>query len=139
MAVFERWAPRLPLLRTLRRRALARAKQWLTGKQKSDGGWGEHYSGCLSATYVEHPKSQAVMTSWALLALLETVGPRIDAVRRGITWLCQAQRADGSWPQGAVNGVFFGSAMLSYRLYPTYFPLWALNRYRALVTGGPHD
>jgi lanosterol synthase len=74
------------------------------------------------------------MTSWALLALLDTVGPRAECVQRGIAWLCRAQRADGSWPEGAVNGVFFGSAMLSYRLYPAYFPLWALNRYCALVS-----
>jgi lanosterol synthase len=51
-----------------------------------------------------------------------------------VAWLCEAQEPDGSWPQGAVNGVFFGSAMLSYRLYPVYFPLWALNRYCALVS-----
>jgi hypothetical protein len=38
-----------------------------------------------------------------------------------------------------VNGVFFGSAMLSYRLYPVYFPIWALNRYRALTCDGRHD
>jgi squalene/oxidosqualene cyclase-like protein len=118
---------------------LVQAAQWLIDKQKSDGGWGEHYSGCLNATYVEHRESQAVMTSWALLALLDTVGPQAESVRRGIAWLCRAQCTDGSWPQGAVNGVFFGSAMLSYRLYPAYFPLWALNRYRALITGEPHD
>ena len=91
---------------------------------------------CLTATYVEHPESQAVMTSWALLALLDSVGPRDDSVRRGIAWLCRSQRADGSWPDGAVNGVFFGSAMLSYRLYPLYFPLWALNRYLACSSDG---
>jgi 2,3-oxidosqualene cyclase len=119
--------------------ALVRTAQWLIDKQKCDGGWGEHYSGCLNATYVEHPESQAVMTSWVLLALLDIVGPRAESVQRGIAWLCQAQRADGSWPQGAVNGVFFGSAMLSYRLYPVYFPIWALNRYRALTCGGRHD
>ena len=79
------------------------------------------------------------MTSWALLALLDIVDPRAEAVQRGIAWLCRAQGADGSWPQGAVNGVFFGSAMLSYRLYPVYFPVWALNRYRALTCGGRHD
>jgi hypothetical protein len=32
-----------------------------------------------------------------------------------------------------VNGVFFGAAMLTYRLYPVYFPLWAVNRYLALM------
>jgi lanosterol synthase len=52
------------------------------------------------------------------------------AVRRGIAWLLQAQKADGSWDPGAVAGVFFGSAMLDYRYYREYFPLWALARYR---------
>jgi lanosterol synthase len=116
--------------------ALGRAAHWLIEKQKPDGGWGEHYSGCLKATYVAHPQSQVVMTSWALLTLLEILGPRTDAVQRGITWLCHAQLSDGSWPEGAVNGVFFGSAMLTYKLYPVYFPLWALNRYCALVSDG---
>jgi lanosterol synthase len=117
---------------------LRRAAQWLMDKQRPDGGWGEHYSGCLNAMYVEHPESQPVMTSWALLALLDIVGPQAQSVRRGIAWLCHAQRADGSWPQGAVNGVFFGAAMLTYRLYPIYFPLWALNRYCALTSNASH-
>jgi hypothetical protein len=30
-----------------------------------------------------------------------------------------------------VNGVFFGSAMLDYRLYQSYFPTWALSRHAA--------
>jgi 2,3-oxidosqualene cyclase len=119
--------------------ALVSAAQWLTSKQKRDGGWGEHYSGCLNATYVEHPESQPVMTSWALLALLDTIGPQAQSVQRGIAWLCRAQQADGSWRRGAVNGAFFGSAMLSYRLYPVYFPIWALNRYCALMSNVQDD
>jgi squalene cyclase len=118
--------------------ALQRAVQWLATKQKPDGGWGEHYSGCLRATYVEHSESQAVMTSWALLALIEASDWQSETVQRGVAWLCRAQRQDGSWPEGAVNGVFFGSAMLIYRLYPLYFPLWALNRYCAVSSDGSH-
>ena len=116
---------------------LVRAAEWLIGKQKSDGGWGEHYSGCLKDRYVEHPLSQAVMTSWALLALMDVVPPDSEPVARGITWLSGHQNPDGSWPHEAVNGVFFGSAMLDYRLYKSYFPVWALARHAALTATLP--
>ena len=109
-----------------------RAAEWLMTKQRADGGWGEHFSGCLTGRYVEHPQSQVVMTSWALLALMEVLPHTAPAVTRGIEFLHSQQTADGGWPSQAVNGVFFGSAMLDYRLYKTYFPAWALARYAAL-------
>jgi len=71
-----------------------------------------------------------------LLALLEVLGPAAVPVRGGVEWLRGRQRADGSWPGQAVNGVFFGTAMLDYRLYASYFPAWALARYAALLTEG---
>jgi lanosterol synthase len=114
-----------------------RAARWLIAAQRADGGWGEHYSGCLEGRYVEHPESQVVMTAWALLALMDVVDPRSDAVSRGLAWLRQKQQPDGSWPQQAVNGVFFGSAMLDYRLYKSYFPAWALTRAAALTPTAP--
>jgi lanosterol synthase len=117
--------------------ALARAARWLIAHQRADGGWGEHWSGCREARYVEHPESQPVMTAWALLALLDVVAVDDPVVRRGVRWLLTRQRPDGGWPPGAVNGVFFGSAMLDYRLYPSYFPAWALARYVARATSSP--
>lgn len=108
---------------------LVRAAEWLVSRQKADGGWGEHYSGCLQDRYVEHPLSQVVMTSWALLALMEVMPRNSTPVKRGVAWLVEQERNDGSWHGGAVNGVFFGSAMLDYRLYKSYFPVWALARY----------
>ena len=68
------------------------------------------------------------MTSWALIALCETVGAGHPAVRRGAGWLAGRRSADGSYPREAVNGVFFGTAMLDYDLYRAYFPAWALAR-----------
>jgi lanosterol synthase len=111
---------------------LVRAAEWLVGKQKRDGGWGEHYLGCLGDRYLEHPQSQVVMTSWALLALLDVFGARHPAVERGVAWLAAQQQPDGGFPGAAQNGVFFGSAMLDYRFYKAYFPTWALARYQRL-------
>ena len=102
-------------------------------KQRADGGWGEHYSGCLTGRYVEHSQSQVVMTSWALLALMEVLPGNAAAITRGIDFLRSQQTADGGWPAQAVNGVFFGSAMLDYRLYKTYFPVWALARHAVRI------
>ena len=45
--------------------AIARALSWLRAHQKSDGGWGEHWSSCVKEEYAEHPDSQAAMTAWA--------------------------------------------------------------------------
>ncbi|MGY6216848.1 2,3-oxidosqualene cyclase [Methylolobus aquaticus] len=112
--------------------ALQRCGRWLREKQRDDGGWGEHYTSCLEGRYVEHPRSQVVMTAWALLALLECATPDDPAVRRGVEWLRSQQQPDGDWPRQAVNGVFFGAAMLDYRLYHTYFPAWALARHDRL-------
>ncbi|SRR5579871_479475 len=108
---------------------LRRIAEWLIAHQREDGGWGEHYTSCLDGVYREHSQSQAVMTAWALLALIEIGGPESSAVERGIAWLMARQSNDGIWPREAVNGVFFGSAMLDYELYRAYFPAWALARY----------
>jgi lanosterol synthase len=116
--------------------AIARAAEWLISKQKNDGGWGEHFTSCLEDRYVEHPDSQAAMTAWALLALLEVpeiCGPHEAAVRRGVACLERLQLRDGSWPRQAQAGVFFATAMLDYRLYKDNFPTWALARYASAL------
>jgi lanosterol synthase len=113
--------------------ALQRAASWLLSKQKSDGGWGEHWRSCLTDTYVEHPESQAAMTAWALMALLETQDRHHPSIAHGVAWLRRLQNGDGSWPQQSQSGIFFSTAMLDYRLYKDVFPAWVLARHARLI------
>jgi squalene/oxidosqualene cyclase-like protein len=111
--------------------ALDRAHRWLRSVQQKDGGWGEHFTGCLAGRYVASPNSLVITTAWAVLALLEIEAEPSEATRRGVDWLLAHQDPTGDWPRDSVNGVFFGTAMLDYRLYNTYFPTWALARFEA--------
>jgi squalene/oxidosqualene cyclase-like protein len=107
-----------------------RACDWLVRRQKSDGGWGEHWIGMIENRYVEHPESQVIMTAWALLTLLLAKDDRHGAIERGVKLLISRQAQNGSWPREGVAGVFFQTALLHYDLYRDYFPLWALGLFR---------
>jgi lanosterol synthase len=111
---------------------LRKAANWLIARQHADGGWGEQYTGCSHDRFVDRPESQVVQTSWAVLALMEVMPVAAEPIRRGIGWLRSKQKEDGSWEQQGVTGVFIGTAMLDYRLYPSYFPVWALARFHRL-------
>ena len=109
--------------------ALRSACQWLLDRQRDDGGWGEHHSGCMTGQYVAHHESQVIHTAWALIALLEAGDADWTAITRGIRFLIDRQCADGTWPRQDMAGVFFRTALLDYVLYRQYFPLHALGLY----------
>ncbi len=110
--------------------AVRLACRWLLNQQHSNGGWGEHHSGCLSGRYVAHEESQVIQTAWAMIALLEARDSNWNAISRGARFLLDAQQADGSWPRQEMVGVFFRTALLDYALYRMYFPLHALGLYQ---------
>ena len=114
--------------------ALRSACRWLLDRQREDGGWGEHHSGCLSGEYVPHDESQVIHTAWALIALLEAGDSNWTAITRGVQFLINRQCADGTWPKQDMAGVFFRTALLDYVLYRQYFPLHALGLYEARRT-----
>ena len=109
--------------------ALRLACRWLLDRQRPDGGWGEHHSGCLAGRYVAHEESQVIQTAWAMLALLEAGDSNWTAIAQGARFLLDTQDADGEWPRQDVAGVFFRTALLDYVLYRQYFPLHALGLY----------
>ena len=109
--------------------ALRLACRWLLDRQRHDGGWGEHHSGCLTGRYVAHTESQVIQTAWALIALIEAGDSNWTAISRGVRFLLAAQNRDGTWPGQDMAGVFFRTALLDYVLYRQYFPLHALALY----------
>ena len=109
--------------------ALRSACRWLLERQREDGGWGEHHSGCLTGRYVPHGESQVIQTAWALIALLEAGDSDWAAMSRGTRFLLDTQDAEGGWPKQDMAGVFFRTALLDYVLYRQYFPLYALGLY----------
>ena len=68
-------------------------------------------------------------TAWALLAL-HAAGEHSPAVQRGLRWLLDTQRPDGSWDEPQFTGTGFpGDFYISYELYRLVFPVSALGRY----------
>ncbi|MCB9680502.1 MAG: terpene cyclase/mutase family protein [Alphaproteobacteria bacterium] len=115
--------------------AVQRAVRFLDDLALPDGGWGEHVDACRLQRPVPTERAQPVQTAWALLALQEAGATDHPAYRRGLAWLLAAQRADGTFVQEHVTGVFNGTCSIHYDAYPAVFPLWALARARAEVRG----
>ncbi|HEX4724205.1 MAG TPA: squalene--hopene cyclase [Pseudonocardiaceae bacterium] len=108
---------------------IRRAVRWLRQHQNADGGWGEDLRSYVDDKWHGRGTSTASQTAWALLALL-AAGERGDDVRRGVTWLADTQRPDGTWDEPHFTGTGFpGDFYINYHLYRLVFPLSALGRY----------
>ncbi|MDT4935523.1 MAG: squalene-hopene/tetraprenyl-beta-curcumene cyclase [Pseudonocardiales bacterium] len=109
--------------------SIRRAVGWLERHQNDDGGWGEDLRSYDDDAWRGRGASTPSQTAWALLALLE-VDPHTTAVRRGIDWLVDRQRADGGWDEDPFTGTGFpGAFYISYEMYRLVFPLSALGRF----------
>ncbi|HEY7264927.1 MAG TPA: squalene--hopene cyclase, partial [Trebonia sp.] len=115
-----------------------RAVAWLEAHQNADGGWGEDLRSYDDpAGWSGRGASTASQTAWALLALLAAGERDSEATSRGIRWLAETQRPDGTWDEPQFTGTGFpGDFYLNYHLYRLAFPLSALGRY---VRGSTHD
>jgi squalene-hopene/tetraprenyl-beta-curcumene cyclase len=110
---------------------IRRAVGWLEAHQNADGGWGEDLRSYDDpAAWSGRGASTASQTAWALLALLAAGEREGQAVERGVRWLAQTQRQDGTWDEPQFTGTGFpGDFYLNYHLYRLAFPVSALGRF----------
>ena len=113
---------------------IRRAVAWLEQHQNPDGGWGEDLRSYDDQALGGRGESTASQTAWALLALLAAGERENPATERGIRWLAETQRDDGTWDEPWFTGTGFpGDFYINYHLYRLAFPVSALGRY---VNGG---
>ncbi len=109
--------------------AIERAARWLKAVQNSDGGWGESCRGYETEQF-ERADSTPSQTAWAVLGLIAAGKARSSEVARGVRWLKENQRPDGTWDETITTGTGFPRVFyISYHLYRDYFPVLALGAY----------
>lgn len=121
--------------------AIERARNFVRVRQRPDGAWSESWRSCLEDRFVDGDDAHPTQTAWALMTLLEGDAAPDESVARGVEALASMQRG-GDWDSPMMSGVFFRTALLDYRLYRRFFPVWALalhekTRVRNTVTPTP--
>jgi squalene-hopene/tetraprenyl-beta-curcumene cyclase len=101
--------------------------KWLLKVQNKDGGWGESCHSYVDESFAGVGKSTASQTAWAINALQLAGYAQHPAVEKGLSWLCEHQRADGTWDEPECTGTGFPRDFyINYHLYRHYFPVMAL-------------
>jgi squalene-hopene/tetraprenyl-beta-curcumene cyclase len=115
--------------------AVTRAADWLASVQNTDGGWGESCASYVVEHFVPAPSTPS-QTAWALLGLIAAGRGGSEPVRRGLQYLIDTQKPDGTWDESLATGTGFPNVFyLQYTLYRNYFPLLALAKARDALGG----
>ncbi|HRX78279.1 MAG TPA: prenyltransferase/squalene oxidase repeat-containing protein [Pirellulaceae bacterium] len=118
--------------------AIQRGVQWLLDCQQPSGGWGESASSYDDPSLKGQGSVTASQTAWALLGLIDAGLKDHRAVHRGIQFLVDQQQADGSWHETEFTGTGFPRVFyLRYHMYPMYFPLLAIARWKRSLLSHP--
>ncbi len=115
---------------------IRRAVNWIRSRQNLDGGWGETCESYQEPSLAGIGETTPSQTGWALLSLMAAGEVNCSAVARGVQYLIDSQKADGTWDEEQYTGTGFPKFfMIKYHIYRNCFPLMALGRYRALIGG----
>jgi squalene-hopene/tetraprenyl-beta-curcumene cyclase len=108
---------------------ILRAGEWLRSIQNADGGWGESCESYDRETFVAAPSTPS-QTAWAILGLLAGGDTTSGSLHKGVEYLIETQKKDGSWDEDLSTGTGFpGVFYLKYHLYRNSFPVLALSNY----------
>ncbi len=112
----------LPYVRT--------AVESLKSRQNRDGSWGECCESYADPALRLRGKGTPSQTSWVIMALIAAREGGSEEVRRGISFLLERQKPDGTWDEDEFTGTGFPKHfMLNYYNYRNCFPLMALGRF----------
>lgn len=116
---------------------IQKAVQWIKAHQNADGGWGETCESYMNAGLRGQGPSTASQTAWALMSLFATGETSCSEVRKGVQYLMQTQKPDGTWEELYFTGTGFpGHFFIRYHNYRNCFPLMALGQYQQRMGGG---
>jgi len=114
-------------------KAVWKAGKWIVSVQNGDGGWGESCASYHEGHFVPAPSTPS-QTAWALLGLVAAGQGDGEALARGVRYLVDTQKPDGTWDETLATGTGFPNVFyLRYTLYRNYFPLLALAQARRAI------
>jgi squalene-hopene/tetraprenyl-beta-curcumene cyclase len=109
---------------------IQQAAEWLRMVQNPDGGWGETCGSYDDPSTRGIGPSTPSQTAWGIMGLLAAGDTRSESVQKGVLYLLENQRPDGTWDEDQYTGTGFPRVFyLAYHLYRDYFPLIALSSY----------
>jgi squalene-hopene/tetraprenyl-beta-curcumene cyclase len=109
---------------------LLRGRDWLESCQNNDGGWGETCGTYETPSTKGIGKSTASQTAWAIMGICACGHLDRPSIQRGLRFLLDSQKADGSWDEEEITGTGFPRVFyLKYDMYRQNFPLLALATY----------
>ncbi len=115
---------------------IRRAVEFLESHQNPDGGFGEDIRSYDDPRLRGEGTSTASQTAWALLAFVAAGEQDGEAARRAVAWLRATQLESGTWDEPYYTGTGFpGDFYINYHLYRLVFPVMALGRWCAAVSG----
>ncbi|HME41989.1 MAG TPA: squalene--hopene cyclase [Syntrophorhabdales bacterium] len=113
------------------RKAVATLKR----HQNEDGGWGECCESYEDPRLRLQGKSTPSQTAWVIMALLAAGEEACEEVTRGISFLLERQKPDGTWDEPEFTATGFPRYfMINYHNYRNCFPLMALGKFISRFT-----